>query len=764
MHRHVRRVGDEFALVVEDRAGEVEPLLDVDGVGGLLERQPHLLGDVHEEVVEDLEHDRVGVGADGMPGRCLARPREDEVRAPGEGGLPAVLDHGGVVRLDDEGRAFDLLPGLELQAVVDVAVVPLAVRIDLGLADGARRRLDERHGRLAHFRSPADAFDGDGLDHQVLLGRDEAELPLVRMLEGAPHPVGRVEWYGEVRVGSGIAQVDVGVVREALRRHALAGELGRVLLGEPLGGRLHFRHDRRGERLLDRLLAVGADVGKPHPVGRQHAGQRVDEDRLHAQHVGDEAGVLRARAPEAVEHVGRDVVPALDRDLLDRVGHVVDGDLDEPVGDLGRRALVADLLGECRERDGDALGVERLVAAAPENLREVLGMNLADHDVRVGDGQRTAAPIGEGTRIGACRIRPDAEPRPVIVQDRPAARRHGMNAHHRRPHADARHLRVEGALELAVEMRDVGRRAAHVEADDAPEAGHAAGLHHADDTAGRAGEDGVLALEQPGRGQAARRHHEHEPRPALAGLERESDLVDVAAQDRREVGVDDRRVAAPHELHERRDLVRHRHLREADGAGELGDLPFVIVVPVGVHEDDGAGADALVVGGPQLYARGVEIEGRQHRALRVDALSHFDDFAVEEFRLDDVAVEEARPRLVADLERVAEAFGDDEDGGVAGPFEQRVGRDRRAHLDGGDGVGRDRFPVGEVHQLAYAFDGGVGVGFRIVRQELVGDDRALGRTGHDIRERAPAVDPEVPFARLRLAFRFRHSRPRPYLP
>ena len=50
---------------VEQRAGEVEPLLDVDRVGGVLQLQAHLLGDRHEQVVEHLEHHRVDRGADG---------------------------------------------------------------------------------------------------------------------------------------------------------------------------------------------------------------------------------------------------------------------------------------------------------------------------------------------------------------------------------------------------------------------------------------------------------------------------------------------------------------------------------------------------------------------------------------------------------------------------------------------------------------------------------------------------------------------------
>ena len=33
MHRHVRRVGDQLTALVENRAGEIEPLLDVDRIG-----------------------------------------------------------------------------------------------------------------------------------------------------------------------------------------------------------------------------------------------------------------------------------------------------------------------------------------------------------------------------------------------------------------------------------------------------------------------------------------------------------------------------------------------------------------------------------------------------------------------------------------------------------------------------------------------------------------------------------------------------------
>ena len=67
-------------------------------------------------------------------------------------------------------------------------------------------------------------------------------------------------------------------------------------------------------------------VGQAHAVGREHAGKRVDHHRSHAERVGDQAGMLAAGAAEACQRVAADVVAARDRDLLDRIGHVVDGD------------------------------------------------------------------------------------------------------------------------------------------------------------------------------------------------------------------------------------------------------------------------------------------------------------------------------------------------------------------------------------------------------------------------------------------------------
>ena len=225
--------------------------------------------------------------------------------------------------------------------------------------------------------------------------------------------------------------------------------------------------------------------------------------------------------------------------------------------------------------------------------REEIGLQLAEHDVGVGDRQRPAAPVAGGAGIGAGRIRADAEAARLEMEDRAAAGRDRVDAHHRRAHAHAGDLGLEGALVGAVIVGDVGRGAAHVEADDLVEAGELGRLGHADDAAGRAGQDRVLALEAVGGGEAAGGHHEDQagawssrgpsrracrrtPRAARAISARgrgqaPRHLLDIARQDRRQIGVDDRRVAAPDELHQRRHLVAGGDLREADLAAEACD-------------------------------------------------------------------------------------------------------------------------------------------------------------------------------------------------
>src|SRR3546814_3473640 len=69
---------------------------------------------------------------------------------------------------------------------------------------------------------------------------------------------------------------------------------------------------------------------------------------------------------------------------------------------------------------------------------------------------------------------------------------------------------------------------------------------------------------------------------------------------------------------------------------------------VAVHEGDGDGTDAGVMGALQRRPRTLEVERDDDAALGADALGHLDGALVEHLRQHDVAVEEPRAVLVAD--------------------------------------------------------------------------------------------------------------------
>jgi hypothetical protein len=124
MHGHVRRVGDQGAIMREYRAGKVQPFLDIYRIGGVLQGYAHLLGDRHEQIVENLQHDRVGARADRMGALEFFRACQQEMIFRRQFGLPAVFDHDGLMRLDDDSGATDARTGLELVTKIDICLVP----------------------------------------------------------------------------------------------------------------------------------------------------------------------------------------------------------------------------------------------------------------------------------------------------------------------------------------------------------------------------------------------------------------------------------------------------------------------------------------------------------------------------------------------------------------------------------------------------------------------------------------------------------------
>lgn len=308
-----------------------------------------------------------------------------------------------------------------------------------------------------------------------------------------------------------------------------------------------------------------------------------------------------------------------------------------------------------------------------------------------------------------------------------------MGARSRTPHD----LRGEDTFVLAREVRDVGGGAAHVEADDPVEAGELRHAGHADDAAGRAGQDGVLAAELPRFGQASVGLHEHQPH----AVEFTGDTLDVAAQHRREVGVDDRGVSARDELHQRTDLTGERDLREAGAGGQFPDGLFVGRVEVAVHADHGDGPDSVVIGLLKGTCEGVQVGGAQDGSVGGDPFVDLEDPLVQQLGEIDAAGEDVGAVLIGDAQGVAEAAGDDQQGPFALAFQEGVGGDGRPHADRLDGL------LGAVQQMADTGDRRVGVPRRIVRQQFVCEQTAVRSTRDDVGESAASVDPELPARR-----------------
>jgi hypothetical protein len=163
-----------------------------------------------------------------------------------------------------------------------------------------------------------------------------------------------------------------------------------------------------------------------------------------------------------------------------------------------------------------------------------------------------------------------------------------------------------------------------------------------------------------------------------------------------------------------------------------------------MHEHDSHRLDAVRQRDGELGAHSGEIGLALHRAVGAHAFVDLDDALEQHLRLDDVFGEDLRPRLVADLERVAEALGDEEQRAVTFALQQRIGGDRSAHFHGTDHARRDRLLRRKAEQIADALHGGIAIGLGILGQKLVGDERAVGPPSDHVGEGAAAIDPEIP--------------------
>ena len=181
----------------------------------------------------------------------------------------------------------------------------------------------------------------------------------------------------------------------------------------------------------------------------------------------------RSGAAEGDERELAGVEAALHGDDAQRALHVRDGDVED--GLRGAPLVAREGLGEAAGGAERAVEVERHRAAEQAGGREP-----AEQQVGVGDGEGVAAPVGGGAGVGAGGLRADVERAAgVEASDRAAAGADRVDVDGGRARRQAVDVDVGPRGERAVAERDVGRGAAHVEADHALEAGAAGGVEGA---------------------------------------------------------------------------------------------------------------------------------------------------------------------------------------------------------------------------------------------------------------------------------------------
>ena len=304
---------------------------------------------------------------------------------------------------------------------------------------------------------------------------------------------------------------------------------------------------RRGPR-ADHVVLTGRGEQADR---RQHPGPRRDDDRRHAERVGQRAGVQRAGAAERDQREAARVDAPLDRHRPQRLLH---GRVDHRDHAVRR----------------DAGPIERRRAAAATSSRPSPGSSASagmrpatrSASVTVGSTPAPAVAGGAGHRAGALRA-DDERAAGVEAGDRPAAGADGVDVERRQADGKAAHRALARRLGHAAEHEaHVGARAAHVERDRVREPAGRGDRRRRPHAAGRSGQqqrDRQVGADRDRHQAAGRRHHQH-----LVGEVVQRPKVRAAG--RPEVGVDHGRDRALVLTELRRDLGRTATRRSPDAS------------------------------------------------------------------------------------------------------------------------------------------------------------------------------------------------------
>ena len=239
--------------------------------------------------------------------------------------------------------------------------------------------------------------------------------------------------------------------------------------------------------------------------------------------------------------------------------------------------------------------------------------------------------------------------------------------------------------------------------------------------------------------QGARALHEQRPgRPA----QRSGELIDIAAQHGREVGIDQGGVAAGYQLDQRGQFMADRNLREPGLARQFGQPRLVRRIFPTVHQHDRHRFEPSRAGlrksghGCRLIKRG------QDRTIGHHPFGNFKHAMMQRLRQDDPPHEQFGAFLRADGQRITKAASDGKQRRLTLAFQQRIGGHRGAHPH----LARWQWACLRPGQRTNSRNCRVFCAVRVFGQQLGGAQRPIGRTGDNVGECPATIDPELPIA------------------
>ena len=138
--------------------------------------------------------------------------------------------------------------------------------------------------------------------------------------------------------------------------------------------------------------------------------------------------------------------------------------------------------------------------------------------------------------------------------------------------------------------------------------------------------------------------------------------------------------------------------------------------------------------------------GLDELAAGAHSLRGFDHALVQHFGKHDMPVEQPRPGLGRDPQRIAKAARDDQQSAFALALQQRVGRHGGAHLDAGHALRRDRLPGANPSSRRIPSTAASGYCDGFSDSSFSVCSAPIRRASDDVGERASPIDPKLPAA------------------